>query len=99
MVVLNHNLLRLARVQIARCGTKTDYSDGLLGSVMVKSTRPWQVYGDRPPVSETLSFDMPAHSALHHFDEVTIVFRSDPARTDFGAKIGIERFVLVPRGL
>jgi hypothetical protein len=70
-----------------------------LGSVMVKSTRPWQLYGDRPPVSETLSFDMPAHSAIHHFDEVTIVFRLDPARADFGAKIGVERFVLVPRGL
>jgi hypothetical protein len=69
-----------------------------LGSVMVKSTRPWQLYGDRPPVSETLSFDMPAHSAIHHFDEVTIMFRLDPARADFGAKIGIERFVLVPRG-
>jgi hypothetical protein len=66
---------------------------------MVKSTRPWQLYGDRPPVSETLSFDMPVHSAIHHFDEVTIVFRLDPARADFGAKIDIERFVLVPRGL
>src|ERR1700730_9192565 len=30
MVVLNHNLLWFARIQIARCGTKTDYSDGLL---------------------------------------------------------------------
>ncbi len=70
-----------------------------LGSVMVKSTRPWQLYGDRPPVSETLSFDMPAQSAIHHFDEVTIVFRLDPARANFGAKIAIERFVLVPRGL
>jgi hypothetical protein len=70
-----------------------------LGSIMVKSTRPWQLYGDRPPVSETLSFDIPAQSAIHHFDEVTIVFRLDPARADFGAKIGIERFVLVPRGL
>src|ERR1035437_452781 len=30
MIVLDHNLLRFARIQIARCGTKTDYSDGLL---------------------------------------------------------------------
>ncbi len=32
MVVLNHNLLRFAGIQIARCSTKTDYSDGLLES-------------------------------------------------------------------
>ncbi len=70
-----------------------------LGSVMVKSTRPWRLYGDRPPVSETLTFAIPAHSVINRFDEVTIVFRLDPARADFGAKIGIERFVLVPRGL
>jgi hypothetical protein len=35
MVVLNHNLLRFASIQIARCGTKTGYSDGLLGSIAV----------------------------------------------------------------
>ena len=38
MVVLNHNLLRLARIQIARCGTKTDYSDGLLEISLLKSS-------------------------------------------------------------
>ena len=70
-----------------------------LGSILVKSTRPWQLYGDRPPVGETLSFEIPAHSAIHHFDEATIVFRLDRARADFGAKIAIERFVLIPRGL
>jgi hypothetical protein len=70
-----------------------------LGAIMVKSTRPWQLYGDRPPVGETLSFEVPAHTAIHHFDEVTIVFRLDHARAEFGAKIAIERFVLVPRGL
>jgi hypothetical protein len=66
---------------------------------MVKSTRPWRLYGDRPAVGETLTFAIPAHSVINRFDEVTIVFRLDPARADFGAKIGIERFVLIPRGL
>ena len=70
-----------------------------LGIIMVKSTRPWRLYGDRPPVSETLNFEIPARSVINRFDDVTIVFRLDPARADFGAKIGIERFVLVPRGL
>ncbi len=70
-----------------------------LGVIMVKSTRPWRLYGDRPPVSETLTFAIPAHSVINRFDEVTVVFRLDPARADFGAKIGIENFVLIPRGL
>jgi len=70
-----------------------------LGSIKVRSTRPWGLYGDRPPVGETLTFEVPARSAINRFDEVTVVFRLDPARADFGAKIGIERFVLVPRGL
>jgi hypothetical protein len=70
-----------------------------LGTIMVKSTRPWKLYGDRPPVSETLTFEVPVRSVINRFDEVTVVFRLDPARADFGAKIGIERFLLVPRGL
>ena len=70
-----------------------------LGSIKVRSTRPWGLYGDRPAVGETLTFEVPARSAINRFDEVTVVFRLDPARADFGAKIGIERFVLVPRGL
>ena len=35
-----------------------------LGGVMVKSTRPWRLYGDRPAVSETLTFAIPAHSMI-----------------------------------
>jgi hypothetical protein len=70
-----------------------------LGSIMVKSTRPWQVYGDRPPVAETLIFKVPANSSIRRFDDVTIVFRLDTARAELGAKIAIERLVLVPRGL
>jgi hypothetical protein len=70
-----------------------------LGSVMVKSTPPWQLYGDRPPVAETLSFEIPAHIAIHRFDELTVVFDLDNDRAEFAAKIAIERFVIVPRGL
>jgi hypothetical protein len=70
-----------------------------LGAIMVKSTRPWKLYGDRPAVSEILNFEIPAHPAIRRFDEVTVIFRLDPARAVFGAKTGIERFVLVPRGL
>lgn len=70
-----------------------------LGTMMVKSTRPWTLYDERPPASETLNFVIPAHAAIRRFDEVMVVFRLDAARADAGPKIAIDRFVLVPRGL
>jgi hypothetical protein len=70
-----------------------------LGSVMVRSTRPWKLYGDRPAVDEILTFEIPPRSTINRFDEVTVVFHLDPGRAEFGAKIGIEKFVLVPWGL
>jgi hypothetical protein len=70
-----------------------------LGEMMVKSTRPWKIYEKREPVTETLNFPIPPSLSLHRFDEVKIVFRLDRARADAGAKIAIDHFVLVPRGL
>ena len=71
-----------------------------LGTMMVKSTRPWKLY-DEPaaPANETLNFVIPAKSSLRRFDEVRIVFRIDAARADAGPKIAIDHLVLVPRGL
>ena len=70
-----------------------------LGRMMVKSTRPWNIYGKPAPASETLNFSIPQRASLHRFDEVRIVFRLDRARADAGPKIAIDHFVLVPRGL
>lgn len=70
-----------------------------LGRMIVKSTRPWNIYEKPAPTSETLNFAIPHRPTLRRFDEVTIVFRLDRARADAGAKIAIDHFVLVPRGL
>jgi hypothetical protein len=70
-----------------------------LGRMTVKSTRPWSIYDERPPASETLNFVLPAHMSIRRFDEVMVVFRLDAARADSGPEIAIDRFVLVPRGL
>lgn len=70
-----------------------------LGTLMVKSTRPWNIYEKQAPASETLNFAIPRSRSLRQFDEVKIVFRMDRARADTGAKIGIDHFVLVPRAL
>ena len=70
-----------------------------LGIMMVRSTHPWDIYDEAPPVSETLNFAIPSHHALSRFDEVKVVFRLDHARADAGAKMAIDHFVLIPRGL
>ena len=71
-----------------------------LGRVMVRSKRAWKLYDEQPPPThETLNFAVPANPAIRRFDEVKIVFRLDAFRADDGARIAIDRFVLVPRGL
>ena len=69
-----------------------------LGRMMVRSTRPWNIFEKPTPVTETLNFVVPRYSALRRFDEIKIVFHLDRARADAAAKIGIDHFVLVPRG-
>ena len=70
-----------------------------LGRMIVKSTRPWNIYAKPAPSSETLNFVIPRQRTLQRFDELKIVFRLDRARADAGAKIAIDHFVLIPRGL
>ncbi len=67
--------------------------------MLVKSTRPWKIYERPQPVGEMLNFQIPPHASLRHFDEVRIIFRLDRARAEAGARIAIDHFVLVPRGL
>ena len=70
-----------------------------LGWQTVNSTRPWRMDDERPAPTETLKFAIPRISSLKRFDEVAIVFRLDGYRARTGAKIGIDHFTLVPRGL
>jgi hypothetical protein len=70
-----------------------------LGTVMAKSTRTWKIYEKPSPTAETLNFPIPANLSLRRFDEVMIVFRLAAFRADDGAKIAIDHFVLIPRGI
>lgn len=70
-----------------------------LGTLTVKSTRPWRLYEESRPANEMLNFAIPAHAPIRRFDELMVVFRLDASRADAGPKIAIDRFVLVPRGL
>jgi hypothetical protein len=79
--------------------SKPDKPSESLGTMLVKSTRPWRIYEHPQPVSETLSFPISARASLRHFDELKIVFRLDRARADAAARIAIDHFVLIPRGM
>jgi hypothetical protein len=68
-----------------------------LGTEWVDSTPAWKLYDDQPPMTETLEFAVPLNPRIRRFDEVRVVFRLDPNRADTAAKIGVEKFVLVPR--
>jgi hypothetical protein len=70
-----------------------------LGRVDIISSRKWTPDGRAQPTSEALNFLVPAHSAIHRFDEVTVVFRFEGFRARTAAKIGIDHFTLFPRGL
>jgi hypothetical protein len=70
-----------------------------LGISPVNSTLRWFPGDDRPPVKEVLTFRVPAHAAIQSFDEATIRFELRSPREEWSAKIAIENFRLIPRGL
>jgi hypothetical protein len=68
-----------------------------LGQQPIVSSEPDRFTMKASSVSETLHFPVPSHSALRHFDEITLVVMTDPMRFDMGARIAIEQFELEPR--
>lgn len=70
-----------------------------LGSALVHSTQSWKIYEKPKPSSETLNYAIPVRRSLRRFDELKIIFQLNRARADAAARIAIDHFVLVPRGL
>jgi len=70
-----------------------------LGILPVNSTLHWFPGDERPPVTEVLSFRLPAHLAIRSFDEATIRFEMQSPRERWSAKIAVEKFRLIPRVL
>ena len=70
-----------------------------LGKAPVNSSLHWRPADDRPPVAEILSFAVPAHSAIERFDEVVIRFELSSPRQNRSARMAIDRFRFIPRGL
>jgi hypothetical protein len=70
-----------------------------LGIAPVNSTQQWFPGDNRPPVTEVLTFRVPANTAIQGFDEATICFELRSPRERWSAQIAIEKFRLIPRGL
>ena len=70
-----------------------------LGIAPVNSTLRWFPGDNRPAVTEVLTFRVPAQAAIQSFDEATIRFELRSPRERWSAKIAIEKFRLIPRGL
>jgi hypothetical protein len=67
-----------------------------LGTIGIPSSQLQQIPLNRPPVPESLRFQMPPAAHNRHFDEITVVIRASPERALGGSKIAIQDFVLVP---
>ncbi len=79
--------------------TLPDQPHQSLGIAPVNSTLRWFPGDDRPAVTEVLTFRVPAQAAIQSFDEATIRFELRSPREQWSAKIAIEKFRLISRGL
>ena len=68
----------------------------LLGSIAIPSSQLPHIALNRPPVAESLRFQMPAKARGRRFDEITVVIKPSSERALGGSKIAIQNFVLVP---
>jgi hypothetical protein len=68
----------------------------LLGSMPIPSSQLQHIPLNRPPVPESLRFQMPATARSRHFDEITVIIKPSSDRALAGSKIAIQNFVLLP---
>lgn len=68
----------------------------LLGSVPIPSSQVQHIPLNRPPVPESLRFQMPATARGRRFDEITVIIKPSSERALAGSKIAIQNFVLIP---
>ena len=85
------------RIELLLRNTSTKPSSSvLLGSIAIPSSRLDHIPMNRPPVPESLRFQMPATAHGRRFDEITVVIQPSAGRALGGSKIAIQNFVLIP---
>jgi hypothetical protein len=68
-----------------------------LGTKPIVSTEPGHFAFKPRPVTEELTFAIPAYGGLKKFDDITVLFFPDEERLTLGARIGIDQFELMPK--
>jgi hypothetical protein len=67
-----------------------------LGSIPIPSSELHHIPLNRPPVPESLRFQIPPAARGRRFDEITVILKPAWERNRGGSKITIENFVLLP---
>jgi hypothetical protein len=67
-----------------------------LGSIPIPSSELQHIPLDRPPVPESLRFQIPPAARGSRFDEITVVLKAASERNRASSKIAIQNFVLLP---
>lgn len=87
----------LIRVELLLKDTSVKHGASLLlGSVPIPSSQLQHIPLNRPPVPESLRFQMPATAHGRRFDEITVVIKPASDRALAGSKVAIQNFVLIP---
>jgi hypothetical protein len=87
----------LIRIELLLKDTSAKPGSSLsLGTIAIPSSQLEHIPLDRPPVPESLRFQMPALAHGKRFDEITVVIKPSSSRALGGSKIAIRDFVLVP---
>jgi hypothetical protein len=68
-----------------------------LGQQTIVGTEPAQFASKAAPVEEILHFTVPHNARIRHFDEITVMFFTDPGHARVAPKIAVEQFELFPR--
>jgi len=87
----------LIRIELRLKDTSSKLGSSLsLGSIPIPSSQLQHIRLDRPPVPESLRFEMPTTAHGKRFDEITVVIKPASTRNLAGSKIAIQNFVLIP---
>ncbi|MFT4113054.1 hypothetical protein [Silvibacterium sp.] len=78
-------------------GPRSEVSELALTPQPVMTSFPTGFTIKAAPVSETLTFNIPAQPRLRRFDEISVVFLPEARRSESGAKIAVQEFQLIPR--
>ena len=67
-----------------------------LGSLPIPSSQLQKIPFNRPPVHESLNFQLPVTANGEQFDEITVIIKPSRERSLAGSQIAIQNFTLIP---